>query len=135
MIKTIEPIQVNHSATSRMTISDELKRDLADWMTTNQDLVFRPPIEMTQTDDEFAVKTLVTGVGSKGGQVFVEPNRVLIKGEMFRKSGRRKFMCTTKFPRPVDPNSVNAEVMDGMLSVRAKLADTAKKPHLLLKAA
>jgi HSP20 family molecular chaperone IbpA len=131
MMAIEEVVEVKHEGTPakmRQTIYDELKRDLADWMTTDKDEVWRPPIELTEEGHEFAARALIPGVDAKHAKVLVAPDVLMVKGET---PGHRKFLRSIKFPRPINPDGVHAEIKDGMLAVRAEIADE----HLMLKAA
>src|SRR5437870_1778690 len=108
MIERVEVVEVKNAETqekTKETIFDELKQDLAEWMTTDRDRVWRPAIELTKEDNEFAARALVPGVDPKDVEVLVAPELLLIRGEMHRgESGHRKLLRSIKFPRPVNPN-------------------------------
>jgi HSP20 family molecular chaperone IbpA len=120
-----EMVEVKHSSTpekARETIFDELRRDFADWMTANQDMVWRPTIELMKEGMEFAARVLLPGVDPGDIEVMVAPDILLIKGE----TRGRKMLKSIKFPRPVNPDEVHAELKDGMLTIRAKIAGASK---------
>jgi len=100
--------------TTKERIRDEMRRDFAEWMTTNEDLVRRPPIALMKEGNEFAARTLLWGVDERDVEVLVAPERLLIKG--------KRLMASVAFPKPVDPATVRAQIRDGMLSVRAAIA-------------
>lgn len=131
MLARTEVVEVKHSKTPEETskmIFDELRRDFADWMTTDRDRVWRPAIELTKEDNEFAARALVPGVDPKDVEVLVAPDLLLIKAEAERgESGHRKVLRSITFPRPVNPDKVHAEIKDGMLSVKAEIAGASKK--------
>jgi HSP20 family molecular chaperone IbpA len=130
-----EIVKVKNAGTPEQTsktIFDELRRDLADWMTTNHDEVWRPDIELTREENEFAARMLVPGIDSKHLEVMIAPDVLLIKGEM---NGRRKVFRSIKFPRPVNPDKVQAELKDGMLCVRSEIAGVSKVNVFMPKAA
>ena len=139
MLRTAEVIKVNNLETPEKTtkvIWEELRSDFAEWMTANRDLVWRPTIELTKGDNEFVAKALLSGVDPKDVEVLVAPERLLIKGEVRGgKSDRRKLLCSIRFPRLVNSDRVRAEINDGVLSVRARIADASKANIRLLRAA
>ena len=139
MMKTAEIVDVKHSETpekTRETIQAALRQDFAEWMTTDRDMVWRPTIELTKEDNEFAARALVPGVDAKEVEVLVAPKLLLIKGETHRgEPGHRKLMRSVEFPRPVNPDKVHAEIKDGMLSVRAEIAEASKGNISLVKVA
>jgi len=126
MRRNAEILEVNPVETADKTkqiITGELKRDFEEWMSASEDLMLRPRIEMTDDGNQFFAKVLVSGMDSKSVQILVDPDRLLIKGEMYRKSGRRKFLSSANFPRPIDPRRVHAEINDGVLALRAAIAE------------
>jgi HSP20 family molecular chaperone IbpA len=99
-------------------------------------MVWRPAIELWREDDGYIARALVPGVEAKDLEVWVAPDVLLIKGETMRgEYGHTKLLSSIKFPRPVNPNDIVAEVKEGMLSVRAALAGVVRMDRQLLKAA
>jgi HSP20 family molecular chaperone IbpA len=106
---------------------DDARKDFAEWMTTNEDLVFRPSVEMSEEDDEFLVKVLVPGRKHKGIELWIAPDMALVKGEIDRgEAGRTKLFRSMTFPRSVNPDTVHAEIYNGMLSIRVEIAGAYK---------
>jgi HSP20 family molecular chaperone IbpA len=120
---------------TRKTIFDELRHDLADWMTTDRDLVWRPAIELTKEGETFAARALVPGVGPNDVDLLVAPEILLIRGEAHCEAGQRKILRSVKFPQPVNPDKVHAEIMDGMLCVKAEIAETSEAEVFMPQAA
>lgn len=131
MMEAAEVVEVKNSATPEKTrdaIFDELRNDLAEWMDAKEDTVWRPKVELTKEDNEFAARALVPGVDPKDIQVMIAPDVLLIKGCAHRcGSPDRKVFREVRFPQAVSPDSVRAEVNNGMLSVRARIAGQSKK--------
>jgi HSP20 family molecular chaperone IbpA len=102
---------------------DDARNEFAEWMTVNEDLVFRPSVEMSKEENEFVVKVLVPGRKHKGVEVWIAPDMALVKGEIDRRqAGRTKLFRSITFPRSVNPNTVHAEIDDGILSIRVEIA-------------
>jgi HSP20 family molecular chaperone IbpA len=138
MIGRKEVVQVKNFERPENTtaaIFDELRNDLADWMTTDKDMVWRPVTELTQEGDEFAVRALVPGVDPDDIQVLVAPETLLIKGELHGVPEHRKLLKSVQFKRPVNPRTAQAEIKDGMLSIHVDLADAARAKRLMAIAA
>jgi HSP20 family molecular chaperone IbpA len=106
----------------RKTILEELRNDFAEWMETDRDMVWRPAIELMKEDNEYAARVLLPGVHAEDVEVLPAPDAMLIKGEVHNNPDYTKLLRSIKFPRPIDLDSVHAEMKDGMLSIRAKIA-------------
>ena len=135
MIGSTEIIEVKNAETVEKTekaILNELKQDLADWLTADRDLVWRPAIELTKENNEFAARALVPGVEAKDIAVTVAPEVLMIKGAT---PNHRKILRSIRFPRPVNPGEVHAEMKDGILCVHAEMAGAAEDEFMMPKAA
>lgn len=116
---TADAVEVKNAPTTEKTreiIYKELRRDLGEWMMAKEDLVWRPAVELTEENGEFAARFMVPGLRPEDVEVLVTPERLLIKGKQLLRS--------VEFPRPVNPDRVRAEIGEGILSVRAKMAKT-----------
>ena len=112
--------------TNKVTF-DEARKEFADWMTVNEDLVFRPSVEMSKEENEFVVKALVPGRKHKGVELWIAPDMALVKGEIDRgEAGQTKLFRSITFPRSVDPDTVHAVIDNGMLSIRVEIAEAYK---------
>ena len=121
MMETVAAVEVKNAPTvekTRETIYNELRRDLGEWMMAKEDLVWRPAAELSEENGEFAARFLVPGLRPENVEVLVTPERVLIKGNQLLRS--------IEFPRPVDPDNVQAGIADGILSVTARIAEPRK---------
>jgi len=135
MIATTQPIPINNCGTPEQTtvkIREELRNDLAEWMTTNEDLVSRPAIELTAERNKFVTKALVSRVDPKDVEVMIAPEIMLVKGSVNRGKEKTKLLASIKFPSPVDPNRAYAEIEDGMLCVRVEIAANAAHEKVVL---
>src|SRR5262249_50850211 len=115
-------IEVKHCDTPeriREVIVEELRRDFEDWMTTNRDEVWRPSIEFTKEDEEYAVRVLLPGVDPSGVEVMVEEDALLVRGET---ASHRRLMTLVLFPQLVDSTKVHGAMSNGLLTIRAKIA-------------
>lgn len=108
-------------------------------------LVWRPHIELTREDSEFAVRALVPGIDPNDIEVLVAPDLLLIKGETKGESlrgtvhrdglDRRKIIRSIELPKAINPTKVHAELIDGMLSIKAEIAEGKRSSFGLLRAA
>jgi HSP20 family protein len=102
---------------------------------------------LTEEDNEFAVRALIPGVDPKDIEVLVAPETLLIKGLTRLRSkpatgtvhpyelDRRKILRSIEFLRAVNPAKVHAEIKDGMLSIKAEIAQAEKPKIVMLRAA
>jgi HSP20 family molecular chaperone IbpA len=111
-----------YKVTNRV-VFDDARREFAEWMTVNEDLVLRPPVEISKEDNEFLVKVLLPGREHKGVEVWIARDRAMIKGEIDRgEGGKTRLFRSMTFPRSVNPNTVHALIDNGMLSIRVEIA-------------
>jgi HSP20 family protein len=130
MMQIKDAVEIKNAGTPEETakaIWDELKRDLGDWMMADRDMVWRPEIELVKENNEFVARAMIPGVEAKDIEVLVAPEMMLIKGETHRgEYGQTEILRSLRFPRPVNPDRVHAELKDGMLSVRVEIAGAAR---------
>src|SRR5215471_16478456 len=87
MLGIAEAVEIKNAGTPEETtkaILNELKRDFADWMTADRDMVWRPAIDLIKEDNEFVARTLIPGVEARDIEVLIAPEMLLIKGEIHR---------------------------------------------------
>jgi len=128
MIAKAEPITIKNYGTPERTtekIREELRNDLAEWMTTNEDLVWRPVMELSAERNEFVAKALISAADPENVEVMIAPEMMLVKANINSCNGKTKLLASVKFPWPVDPKRARAEIEDGMLHVRVKMANAA----------
>jgi HSP20 family protein len=130
MMDIADAVEIKNAGTPEETtkaIFDELRRDLGDWMMADRDMVWRPAIELVKEGNEFVSRALLPGVDAKDIEVRIGPEMMLIKGEIHRgEYGHTELLRSLRFPRPVNPDRVHAELKDGMLSVHAQIAGVAR---------
>jgi HSP20 family protein len=112
---------------------------LADWFRAEREIVWRPPIELRQKDGQFELEAAVAGVDPKTLDVQVTPEDVLITASEERRreedkgtvhvsefeSGR--LFRSVHLPERIDPDSVKAELRNGLLRLTATIAKTTTK--------
>jgi len=119
---------------------------LRDWLTAEQELVSKPPVELRQKDNQFEVLVALSGIEAKDVDVQITPEDVLIQAETPHEHpaqgtvhvcefGPGKVFRTIHFPEKVDPDSAKAEYKNGMLQVTAAIARAAVAKKVEIKAA
>jgi HSP20 family molecular chaperone IbpA len=119
-------------------IVDEVKREFEEWLSTKEDMIWRPPLNLIEKEDKFLVKMIVAGADPKNVEVLIAPEIALIKAALRpndpTRSGPGKLSRSIRFPRLVNPDNVQAEIKDGLLTIQVEIADTRAK-HVLTTAA
>jgi HSP20 family molecular chaperone IbpA len=129
MLKTAAILQLKNLSSpeqTRKAIFDELRQDFADWMTENEDVVWRPVLELTKQNNEYVARAFVPGVDPADIEVLVAPDILLIKGKVLRSSRKTKLLCSIKFPELINAEKVHVEMKSGIVSVRSRIAGTAE---------
>jgi HSP20 family protein len=120
---------------------------LADWLSAERSLVWKPAVELRQKDNQFEVLAATAGVDPEDLDVQVTPDDLLIKGKVDHEHTAQEgdvHVCEFKsgqmfrsvhFPQKIDPATVKAEYKDGMLHLTAIIAKSAEATKVPVKAA
>lgn len=112
---------------------------LEDWVKAERETVWRPALEVRRTTDAFVVEAAVAGVQPKQIEVQVTPTELVLAAQVHhadREQEGEVVLCefasgpmfrSYRFPQPVDPARVSAEFRNGLLRVKAPLAQPATK--------
>lgn len=94
------------------------------------------PVDIEETDDAYIVELEVPGVRREDLSIDVADNEIHVHGEVkerersgvLRRQTRRTgpFDHTITLPGEINPDKIEATLADGVLSIRATKADTAK---------
>ena len=107
---------------------------LEDWLRAERDLVWQPAIELRQTDGQFELEAAVAGVDPRDLNVQVAPEDILItaRGEHHHEAKRGtvhvcefaagRLFRSVHLPERIDPDSVKAELRNGLLRLTAAVA-------------
>lgn len=107
---------------------------VADWLTAERQLIWKPVIELRQKGTQFEVLAATPGVEAKDLNVQITPDDMLIKADVHHEHVPEEGavqLCeftdgqlfrSVHFPERVDPNSAAAEYQNGMLRVTATIA-------------
>jgi HSP20 family protein len=122
-------------------------KDLDNWLAAERELIWKPPIELTEKDNQFEVKVAVVGVDAKDVRVEVTSEDLLVRGETKTEKKEEKGEVHTSefqsgslfrsihFPKKVDAEKVKAEIKNGLLTVIAPIAEEAKARKVNITAA
>ena len=121
--------------------------DLEDWLKAEAEVLTPVPLELSETDTEFAVRAQVPGFTEKDLEIVAEPGRLFITGKTEKKTEEKKkktlyseissneIFRTIALPAEIDPEKVSAVLKNGVLEVSMQKAKPAKKVPVMAKAA
>lgn len=116
--------------------------DVDDWLTAEQEFVYRPAAEVSESEGDFVITLATPGFAAKDLKVDVASDAVVIEGraacivEESKKNAQATKVLFSEFrgkpifrifdlPFPIDPKQVTATWNDGLLRIVAKKARTA----------
>jgi len=124
-----------------------LGKDLENWLAAERETIWKPPIELTEKNNQFEVQVAVAGVDPKDLKVEVTSDGLLVKGETKTEKKEEKGEVYTSefqsgslfrsihFPKKVDADKVKAEIKNGLLTIVAPIAQEAKARKVDIHAA
>jgi HSP20 family molecular chaperone IbpA len=108
--------------------------DLDNWLAAENEIVWKPAIELRETETQFLLTIAVPGVAPKDIEIEATPEDIVIKAEIQHEHSEEmgsihscEFMCgsmfrTIHFPRKINPDAVKTEYKYGILKIQAPLA-------------
>jgi len=122
-------------------------RELEDWLNAESELLHPVHLEITETDDNLAVRAEVPGFSTKDLEINVEPRRMTITGKheaqeeskkgktIYSERCAKEILRSVDLPSDVDGSKVNATLKDGVLNIELPKAPHAKSVRIEAKAA
>ena len=125
----------------------QLGRDLEHWFRAEDELLWKPAVELREKDRKFRLEVALPGVDTKDISIAVTPEEILLKanirhehkedtgevhicefetGELFRSVHR---------PKKIDPEKVKAEFKNGLLRLTAEIAEEQRAKKVTSEAA
>src|SRR5256712_4671623 len=110
-----------------------LGRDLDHWLQAERELVWRPALELRETDGEFVLEAAVSGVDPKDIDIEVTPEDIILKAGIQHEHEEKKgttHICefqsakmyrSIHLPKRINPDKVKAEIKDGLLKLKAEI--------------
>ena len=114
-------------------------RELDDWLEAENELVWEPSIELSETDKEFVLDMAIPGVDAKDIDMEVTPDYLVVKAgsRHDHQEGKRKIHAcefesgnlfrSIQFPKKINPDRVKAELRNGILHLTAEMATDQRK--------
>jgi HSP20 family protein len=122
-------------------------RDLDNWLQAEQELLWKPALELRETDGEFQLEAALSGVDPKDIDIEVTPEDIVLKAEVQHRHKEGKgivHICefqsgnlfrSIHLPRKINPDKVKAEFKNGMLRLTAEIAEEARARKIKPEAA
>jgi HSP20 family molecular chaperone IbpA len=114
----------------------------ADWLAAEQELLWKPAVELREKDGVFTVVAAVPGVDAKDVSVDVSPEGVVIKASATTRRSSTEgqihhseftsadLFRSVQFPGAVDPARAKADYRNGILTVTAPAVPAAKRVNI-----
>lgn len=108
--------------------------DLRDGFAAEDEIIWKPAVEVRRKNDQFVVTAALAGVDAKDLDVKVTPEALLITAETHHEHDQAqgevhvcefrsgKLFRRVSFPEKIDPDKVTAEYRDGILHLQATIA-------------
>ena len=121
--------------------------EVDNWLAAERELIWRPAIELREKNKEFLINIAVPGIDPADLSLEVTPDRLLVKGEFRHEHAEEEGQIHTcefeagslfrviSFPRRVDPDKIKADFRNGILRVKASIAEEQKKKKVAIEAA
>ena len=113
--------------------------DFDHWIQAEQELLWKPAIEIHENDGKLVLEAAVSGVDAKDIDIEVTPEDIVLKAETHHQHDEKKgtlHMCefesgsmfrSIHLPRRINPDKVKAELKNGMLRVTAEVAEPSQR--------
>ena len=122
-------------------------RELEDWLQAERELVWKPSLELEEKDNEFRLQIAVPGVEPKDIDIEVTPEDILVKAELHHEHKEERGVVhacefnsgslfrSIHLPKKIDADKVKAEFKNGVLSLKAPVAEEARAKRIRVDAA
>jgi HSP20 family protein len=118
-----------------------------DWLRAEQELVWKPAVELREQDGTFAIAAALPGVDAKDISVDITPQEVVIKAatQHSHTEDKGQVHCceftagqvfrSLAFPKAVDATKAKADYQNGMLNITVPIVPEARAKRVDIKAA
>jgi HSP20 family protein len=109
-------------------------REVDYWLMAESEIISVPPAELIERDGTFQVTLAILGIDLKDMRVLASSDQILVRGDYHHNREAEDgtvHLCdfksatlfrSVRFPEPIDMNSVNVDLQDGILRVTAAKA-------------
>jgi HSP20 family protein len=122
-------------------------RDLDDWLQAEQELLWRPAVELRETNDGFLIEAATSGVDPRDLDIEVTSEDIVLKADKQHEHQQDKgivHICefpagkmfrSIHLPKRINPDKVRAEFKNGLLRVTAEFAEETRTRKIKPEAA
>ena len=122
-------------------------RDLDHWFQAERELLWKPALELRETDGEFVLEAAVSSVDPKDIEIEVTPDEIVLKADIQHEHKEKKgtvHICefesgkmyrSIHLPKKIDPDKVKAEFKNGLLRLKAEIAEEVRAKKIKPEAA
>jgi HSP20 family protein len=112
--------------------------ELDNWLQAEQELLWKPSIELREKDGELLLQAALSGVDPKDVEIEVTPEDIILKAETQHQHQEQKgtvHICEFRtgmmfrsihLPTKINPDKVKAEFSNGLLRLTAQIAQEAR---------
>lgn len=113
-------------------------RELDNWLQAEEELLWKPSIELREKDGELLLQAALSGVDPKDVEIEVTPEDIILKAETQHQHQEQKgivHICefgtgmmfrSIHLPTKINPDKVKAEFSNGLLRLTAQIAQEAR---------
>jgi HSP20 family protein len=130
MIKLVPTRSGRRAGTLLTWDSMRLFDDLMTWQPPGSEVVYPAPVKLAQTDDGATLTVDMPGVDPQDLELTFENGTLTITG----KRGEQVYRYSVALGDTIDPNSIEAQLDKGVLSVNARKRPEAKPRKILVNA-
>jgi|SRR5215467_12018283 len=124
-----------------------LGRDLEHWLQAERELLWKPPLELTEKDGKFQLQAAIAGLEPRDIGIEVTTEDIVLKAETKHEHKEQKgavhycefeggkMFRSIHLPKKIDPDKVKAEFKNGLLRVTAEIAEEARVRRIKPEAA
>jgi HSP20 family molecular chaperone IbpA len=121
--------------------------EVSDWLQAESEILHPIHLEITETEDALNVRAEVPGFTARELNIQVDGNRLTIAGKheskeetikgktIYSERCAKEILRSVELPMAVDPTKVNAQLMNGILSIELPKVQDAKAVSAETKAA
>ena len=118
-----------------------------DWLQAERELVWQPAIELEENDNQLRLQLAAPGVDPNDIDIQVTPDDILVKADIHHEHQEKKgevYACefasgnlfrSIHLPKKIDPDKVKAEFKNGILTMKAPVAEEVRRRKVAAEAA